>query len=228
MTDNDFIKALSQLSAKKLAKTLWEHAQTDEGLYEKCRLLAASKEEGKLETMIRNKIASLSSSSHFYDWRHAQSFASELEHLSESIVSDVLPKNPELAAELLEDFVLCDGAIIESVDDSSGWVGDSLRFVVKNWGLAWEKIASPDSTVLADKVLSAFMGNEYGILDEILHDFSKALGKKGIEHIEQALKEKLKIKNSDEYYPFKIRIGLTGIAEIKHDMEMYIEYVTDS
>ena len=103
-----------------------------------------------------------------------------------------------------------------------------MRAVVSDWGLAWEQVNSPDPVALADRVYSAFMGNHYGIRDEIFHDFEKALGATGIEIIEQRLKEALATQKSDSYHQSTIRIGLTHIAEIKQDMDMYIEHKTDS
>ena len=105
MQDDELFNELSKIKAKQLAKLLWEHAQTDSVLYEKCSLLAASKKSNKLETLVREKLASFSSSTCFYDWRSVGTFASELDYVRDIIVSSILPDSPELAAELLEEFV---------------------------------------------------------------------------------------------------------------------------
>ncbi len=224
----DLEKELSKLTVKKLADLLSEHSQSDTELHEKCELLLASKEINNMAKLIREKIRSIVSGKKFYDWRHAHAFSSVLNHLRTSIVNEILPKNPKLAADLLEEIILNDSAIIDSVDDSSGYMGQVFYDIVEDWGHAWEKIVPRDEIALADKVFTTFMGNNYGVRDNIIKKFSNALGDKGINHIEQKLNNLFNSKNDDSYRYLTIRIGLQEIAEIRQDMTMYIKYATDS
>ena len=225
---NGLVEQLSKIDAKQLAKILWEHAQLDELLYEKCEMLVAAKEEGKLKTLVKKKLAKLSNSSVFYDWRHAESFANEIDNLRDTILNAILPNDAELAAGLFEELIACDGAIIESVDDSNGSVGCVLQEAVNDWRMAWEQIASREVKVLAEKVFKAHMENDYGIRDDIILIFSKALGQEGIEHIEQKLKSQLSVQDDEKYSQSRVRRGLINIAEYKQDMNAYIEHLTES
>ena len=74
----------------------------------------------KLATSLKKQIISLAKSKRFYDYYQSDKYADKLNLIRTSIVSDLLPFDSYLSAEVIEEFLQNSGAIIEKADDSSG------------------------------------------------------------------------------------------------------------
>jgi len=222
---------LAALGTEKLSELLIEAARRDESLAARLqRELTAGGPEQELAKLIRRQLRGLGGHD-FVAWNEAGGLAAGIDSLRESIVRQVSSKSPRLAAELLGELVAADARILEGVDDSNGEVGDALGRVMLDWGAAWAEVGDADPEALADLVLTASEGNDYGIRDEIVPAFAKAFGRAGLERLEQRARAQLeklsrrKGRQADEWDSVRSRLVqiLRDVADARGDPDLFVE-----
>jgi hypothetical protein len=162
-------------------------------------------------------------------------YSHELDDLRMTITENILPKDPETAAQLLEEFIDLHTKAFYVADDSYGVISDVFRQAVRDWGTAWRRVQGKDTATLARKVYVKHIANDYGVYDEIVPALGEALEENGIAVLEQlaleelkelpALPEDDKARLFDKTWSARCRIGhiMEGIADIRKDPDSFIE-----
>ena len=185
------------LGAEKLAEILLDAVWRDEALEGRLRReLAARGPDDGLAALIRSQLHELARHD-FVSWREASQLAGEIDALRQSIVENVLPSSPRLAADLLGEIASEEGAILEGVDDSGGDVGGALERIVGDWGAAWAAVDDRDPDAIANIVLEALEASDYGTRDGIVTAFGNALGGDGLQRIEDLTRSVMKSRPRD-------------------------------
>lgn len=182
---------LEKLGSPKLAEMLFSAADGNPSLKRNLNR-ALSLHAGGAELVaseLRRRITSLRRARSFIDWNKRNTFARDLELDRQAIVGEVGRERPDLAVDLLWDFIGVAGSVFERVDDSTGVVQDVFRQAA--FDLA-ELICEvrPDHKVLANCTATALLQDEYGMLDGFVVDVFPALGGEGaellMEHLQAA------------------------------------------
>jgi hypothetical protein len=219
------------LGAEKLAELLLDAAARDEAVLARLqRQLATGSTGGRFAKTVHRQIRALTRHD-FVAWDEAPSLAADIDTLRDDIVQELLPESPKEAAELLGEVVAAEGRIFEAVDDSDGEVGGALSRVVVDWGRAWAGVEDVDPEALADLVMTASAGNDYGTRDRLVPAFAPALGEGGLHHLEQRARAKLakrpprKDRDSRDWDPERSRLAhiLTDIADVRNDPDLFVE-----
>ena len=218
------------LGAEKLAEILLDAVWKDEALEGRLRReLAARGPDDGLAALIRSQLHELARHD-FVSWREASQLAGEIDALRQSIVENVLPSSPRLAADLLGEIASEEGAILEGVDDSGGDVGGALERIVGDWGAAWAAVDDRDPDAIANLVLEALEASDYGTRDGIVTAFGNALGGDGLQRIEDLTRSVMKSRprrhpDRDTWDPKWSRLCrvLKDVADAKSDPDLFVE-----
>ena len=233
------IDQLISLGPEKLAEMLLEGAEESEALSRRIELsLAAKGSVAELAKHLRRKFKQCIKKNHHIGKGGSFEYSNELDDLRLTITDKILPKDPETAAQLLEEFIELHTKAFYVADDSYGAISDVFRRAVKDWGAAWSRVQGKDTTTLARKVYAQRVANDYGVYDEIVPAFGEALGENGIAVLEQLAREALrelpplpeddKAKLFDKTWTARCTIGhiMEGIADIRKDPDSFIEAVS--
>lgn len=232
------IENLVSLGPEKLAKMLLKEAEKSDALSRRIQLsLAARGPVKELAKDLRRRFKQCIKKNQFI-WKGGSfQYSNELDDLRETISDKILPENPEIAAQLLEEFVELHTKAFYVVDDSYGVISDVFRQAVKDWGAAWSRVQGEDTTTLARMVYAKRIANDYGVYDEIVPAFGEALGESGLAVLEQLAREELKELPAlpeddkerlfDKTWSSRCRIGhiMEGIADLRKDPDSFIEAV---
>ena len=232
------IENLVSLGPEKLAKMLLKEVEKSDALSRNIELsLAARGSVKELAKHLRQKFKQCIKKNYFIGKGGSFAYSDELDDLRETITEKILPKDPETAAALLEEFIDLHTKAFYVADDSYGAVSDVFRQAVKDWGAAWSRVQGKDTSILARKVYAKRSANDYGVYDEIVPAFGEVLGENGLAVLEQlALKELKKLpaipdddkqRHFDETWSARCRIGhiMEGIADLRKDPDSFIEAV---
>jgi hypothetical protein len=232
------IENLVSLGPEKLAKMLLKEAEKSDALSRRIELsLAARGSVEDLAKNLRRKFKQCIKKNYYIGKGGSFAYSHELDDLRETITEKILPKDPETAAKLLEEFIELHAKAFYVSDDSYGAISDVFRQAVTDWGAAWSRVHGKDTATLARKVYAKRIANDYGVYDQIVPAFGKALGENGLAVLEQlALKELKKLpaipdddkqRHFDETWSARCRIGhiMEGIADLRKDPDSFIEAV---
>ncbi len=233
------IHQLISLGPEKLAEMLLEAANESEALSRRLELSVAAKGSvAELSKHLRRKFKQCIKKTHHIGKGGSFEYSNELDDLRLTITDKILPKDPETAAALLEEFIELHTKAFYTADDSYGPISDVFRRAVKDWGAAWSRVQGRDRTTLAREVYAQRVANDYGVYDEIVPAFGEALGENGIAVLEQLAREALrelpplpdndKEKLFNKTWTARCTIGhiMEGIADIKKDPDGFIEAVS--
>jgi hypothetical protein len=233
------IENLVSLGPEKLAKMLLKEAEKSDALSRSIELsLAARGSVEDLAKHLRQEFKQCIKKKYFIGKGGSFEYSNELDDLRSTITDKILPKDPETAAQLLEEFIALHKKAFYVSDDSYGVIGDVFRQAIKDWGIAWSRVQGKDTTTLARKVYAKHIANDYGIYDEIVPAFGEAIGDNGLAVLEElALKELKKLppfpeddkaRLFDKTWSARSRIGhiMEGIADIRKDPDSFIEAVS--
>jgi hypothetical protein len=171
----------------------------------------------KIRSLIRKELKSLLRRD-FVDYYEAEGYAQEIDALRCRIMEELREQSPEIALEMLEEIYENQGDLLESVDDSNGFVGNILISFGEDYARLLDEIGLP----LQDKVERVFKKisqDSYGIYDLLITQTKEILGKEGF----MALRERI----LSGYFPNKERdyfsvSSLQKIADSLEDVEMFI------
>src|SRR3954451_18219917 len=159
---------LEALGARRLAELLLELAAGDAAAKRRLRLeLSAEAGPEAITADIGKRLTALRQARSFVDWQKRPAFVKDLDQQRRLILDKVAEDRPDLALELMWRFTALAGPVQERVDDSRGDVGDVFRQACRDLGAVAAR-ASPDPARLADRVLEAVTGNEYGKYDRLV------------------------------------------------------------
>lgn len=224
---------LEALGAEKLSELLLDAAGRDDAVLARLqRELAPDGPGAEFTKLIRRQLRDLTHHD-FVSWDEARDLAGDIDALREDIVRQLLPKSPKAAAQLLGEVMASEGRILEAVDDSDGEVGGALSRVIVDWGRAWAEVDAADPVALADLVLAASEGNDYGTRDGLVPAFARALGERGLDRLEQHTRAGLGKRTSEKrrgtrvWDPERIRLAhiLRDVADVRGDPDLFVEAI---
>lgn len=222
---------LEALGAEKLSELLLDAARRDDAVLARLqRELAADGPGAESAKLIRRQLRDLTRHD-FVSWDEARDLAGDIDALREDVVRQLLPRSPKAAAQLLGEVVAAEGRILEALDDSDGEVGGALSRVIVDWGRAWAEVDAADPVALADLVLAASEGNDYGTRDGLVPAFARALGERGLDRLEQCTRAGLgkrasgKRRGTRDWDPERIRLVhlLRDVADVRGDPDLFVE-----
>ncbi len=170
----------------------------------------------RIISMIKKEISALKKSTRFIDYYESNHFANRLDKLRLHIMNDLMSASPIHAAELMTNFINLHESILNRVDDSNGEISGIFVFACSDLGKIHEHIPCKIEEVV-DLVFSKFMTNEFGILDNIIHDFKSVLKPEGLKILQNKIENALNTRNSTE-----VKLGLEAIADCQKDVDAFI------
>jgi hypothetical protein len=223
------VATLIPLGSTKLAEILIELANYDSDIEKRLeRVLLSASSPKKLATSLKKQIISLAKSKRFYDYYQSDKYAEKLKAIRTSIVSDLLPFDPYLSAEVTEEFLQNSKNIIEKADDSSGICQMVLHSLGEDLALSYQKITKINLDEVVKMIFDLSINDEYGFTDNLVKYFDSTLGINGLNKLEELVKNQL--KNEPETKVFEIRLKklrlismLENIADGLSDADKYIE-----
>ena len=219
---------LQALGAKRLAELLLELAAGDAAAKRRLRLeLSAEAGPEAVAADIGKRLATLRQARSFVDWQKRPAFVKDLDQQRRLILDKVAEDRPDLALELLWRFMALAGPVLERVDDSRGDVGDVFRQACRDLGAVAAR-ASPDPARLADRVLEAVTGNEYGEYDRLVEVVLPALGEAGVarlkERLTAALAARPRARGGYDATAGALRRALQDVADHEGDVDAFVRH----
>jgi hypothetical protein len=169
---------LAALGVERLAAILVELADGDAEVKRRLRVeLAAQAGGDSIAAEIGKRISALRSARSFVDWQKRRDFVRDLDLQRAMIADRVAPTRADLALDLMWRFLDLAEPVINRVDDSTGSVGDVFRSACEDLGAIAVR-AKPDSAVLADRVFTALLANDYGVYDGLVPHTGAEIGRR--------------------------------------------------
>jgi hypothetical protein len=219
---------LAALGAERLAAILVELADDDAEVKRRLRLeLAAQAGGDTIAAEIGKRLTALRSARSFVDWQKRRDFVRDLDLQRTMIADRVAATRADLALELMWRFLDLAEPVINRVDDSNGSVGDVFRLACEDLGAIAIR-ARPDPVVLADRVFTALLANDYGVYDGLVPVMLPALDNAGKAHLKSRLVEALAGRSKRGERDGRADAGrraLQDIADGQGDVDAYIALV---
>jgi hypothetical protein len=219
---------LAALGAERLAAILVDLADGDAEVKRRLRLeLAAEAGGDTIATEIAKRITALKSARSFVDWPKRRDFVRDLDLQRAMIADRVAPLRADLALDLMWRFLGLAEPVINRVDDSTGSVGDVFRSACDDLGPIAVR-AKPDPVILADRVFTALLANDYGIYDGLVPIVLPALRDAGAAHLKSRLAKVLADRpkgGGRDGRADAARGALQDIADGQADVDAYIALV---
>ena len=172
-------KNLAGLGADRLAELLLELAQGDAAAKRGLRMELASRNGGDVGAEIRKRLASITKSRSFIDWRKIRELAHDLDMQRTAIMAHVAPTKPADAFDLLWRMLEMAPKIYERCDDSNGTIGTVVSMALDNLGAVAGK-TKPEPGKLTERVFEGVCGNDYGQFDGLIALMAEPLGQQGL------------------------------------------------
>lgn len=175
------------LGAERLAALLAELAGEQPAVKRRLRYELAGEAGGERVAAEMNKrITTLRSARSFIDWQKRAEFVRDLNVTRTTLTERVGKTRPDLALDLMWQFMALAGPVINRVDDSNGTVGDAFRTGCADLSTLAAQ-AKPEPGVLAEQVFAAVTKNDYGEFDNLIPVIFPTLGKTGVEALKGRL-----------------------------------------
>lgn len=208
--------------ADKLATILLSLYQNNIYLQEQLDIIFAglNKDPQKIVDRIKKKISSFKQITKFFDYREADTLASNLDQLRLRIVEDLFQKSSQQALNLLLPFLDLQEKIFAHVDDSNGAVGDVFIEACADLGTICKHVPMPIAN-LAELIFTRFMSDQYGIYDGLILNFKDVLREDGLKLLQKRFEQSLNTSHiGREIYALK------DIADCQKDADAYIRACT--
>ena len=175
------VQNLAELGAERLAELLMQIVAGDAAAKRQLKLELASQSGGdEVATQVRKRLAAISKSRSFIDWKKLRGFAHDLDMQRDAIVTHVAPTRPAEAFDLTWRLLAMAPSIYERCDDSNGVVGAVLSEALT--GLEGVTSAAKLSQeMLLDRVFAGVCANGYGQFDRLITMMAAPLGHDGLE-----------------------------------------------
>lgn len=168
----------------RLADELLRLADGDVELRRRLELLVRENDAESLAGELARQIGDLRVRERFISYGESFSFAADLRGLVEAIREKVMPALPGRAFELADAFLLKDSAVFESVDDSSGTVGDVYRDACLLWLDAAARSGRDVDWV--EIIRERVAGDGYGARDPLLPNAGRLLDESRLRRLAQS------------------------------------------
>jgi hypothetical protein len=220
---------LMALGPERLAALLVELADSDADVKRRLRLeLAAQTGGDTIAAEIGKRLTTLRSARSSIDWQKRRDFVKDLDLQRAMIVDRVAQTRADLALDLMWRFMDLAEPVLNRVDDSNGSVGGVFRAACEDLGTIAVR-AKPDPVNLADRVLAAVQGDDYGVFDDLVTFMLPALGETGAAHLKERLGKVLAERpgkpGEPDYRALVVRSALQALADGQSDVDAYIALV---
>ena len=169
-------EALIALGAEKLAALVLDEAQGNAGFKRRINAaLAGQSGPDAVAKLIDRRLAGLERARSFVDWDKERAFRDDLQGLCDSIVKELLPANPALAAVRLMRFIATHEQVFQRIDDSSGRIQDVYWQAIEAMAPATEGMPTGVRDALPEAIMA--------VLGETDHGFLKPVAKRVIPHM---------------------------------------------
>ena len=174
------VQNLTELGAERLAELLLQVVAGDAAAKRQLKLELASKSGGdEVATQIRKRLAAISKSRSFIDWKKLRGFAHDLDLQRHAIVIHVAPTRPAEAFDLIWRLLAMAPSIYERCDDNNGVVSAVMSEALT--GLeAVAPAANLSQDILVDRVFTGVCANGYGQFDGLITMMAAPLGHDGL------------------------------------------------
>jgi hypothetical protein len=171
---------LETLGAEQLAALLMEVSMGSADIKRRLRLELSHKlGPNELAQDVRKRLTALRRSTSFVSWRKRKALIKDLNIQVSMVVEKIAPEDPNVAFDLLWQFIEIAPSVYSRVDDSKGDIYDVFRSALNHF-----KEITPharlDKEVLADRVWDVIQDNDYGEWDGIIALMAHTLGPSGL------------------------------------------------
>ncbi|AGI68705.1 hypothetical protein OAN307_c31740 [Octadecabacter antarcticus 307] len=171
---------LETLGAEQLAALLMEVSMGSADIKRRLRLeLSHNLGPVELAQDVRKRLTTLRRSTSFVGWRKRKALIKDLTIQVSMIVEKIAPEDPNIAFDLLWQFIEIAPSVYGRVDDSKGDIGDVFRAAIDRFNEITPRVQL-DPNTLADRVWTAIQDNGYGEWDGIIPLMAHALGASGL------------------------------------------------
>jgi hypothetical protein len=178
------VENLAALGSERLIGILMALAKDDADIRRRLRLeLAGQAGSEDIAAEIAKRLISMRNARSLVDWRKS---LKDLDLQRAMIVDRVASSRPDLALDLMWQFMSLADSAFKRIDDSNGAVGDVFRSACKDLATLASK-AKPDPETLAERVFAAITDNGYGVFDELVEIVFPALGETGVARLKSKL-----------------------------------------
>ena len=178
------VENLAALGSDRLVGILMALAKDDADIRRRLRLeLAGQAGSEDIAAEIAKRLISIRNARSLVDWRKS---LKDLDLQRAMIVDRVASSRPDLALDLMWQFMKLADSAFNRIDDSNGAVGDVFRSACKDLATLASK-AKPDPETLAERVFAAITDNGYGVFDELVELVFPALGETGVARLKSKL-----------------------------------------
>ncbi|MFT4075067.1 MAG: hypothetical protein QM647_05990 [Asticcacaulis sp.] len=245
-------KNLESLGTHRLAALLMEVSEGNANARRRLRLeLAGSESPDKLANEIRKRLTVLAEATSNIGPRTLKGFRGDLNSQRKLIMEQVLPDAPQLASELMWQFIGLGDLVIERSGDSTGETIEIFKAACDDVGYVEQLIASP-AEELYRRTAAVQMANSYGQNDKLISAMTPLLGPQHLvelrelirnasKHVPRASRVKprtgrrwrKRLLSSSELLtkrtPEKMmRVSLLSIADALGDVDAYIALMADA
>jgi len=220
------IENLAALGSNRLVGTLMALAKDDADIRRRLRLeLAGQAGSEDIAAEIAKRLNAIRNARSPVDWRKSREFVKDLDLQRAMIVDRVASSRPDLALDLMWQFMSLADFVFNRIDDSNGALGDVFRSACKDLATLASK-AKPDPESLAERVFAAITNNGYGVFDNLIETVFPALGEKGVARLKSKLgaaladcpmKDTRRDRRADS-----LRRALQDLASAEGDVDGYI------
>jgi hypothetical protein len=218
---------LSKLGVEILSDLLIEEAARNASLKQRLVILLASEEgPNAVAKEVRKRIATISRSTSFIDWKGVKKFEQDLQMPLDAIVRQIAPVDPGQALELMWRFLDVSERCLDRCDDSSGVISGIFRDAVDWLGdIASNQASLPDTFV--DDVFERLQTNDYGIYDDLLTAAYPALSAESTARLKQRLidshDDAMGGSDPRQMGAMAAKLGLQLLADAQGDVDSFIE-----
>jgi hypothetical protein len=221
---------LAALGPERLAAILVDLAAGNAEIRRRLRLELAAQAGGgdALAAEVGKRLTALRTARSFVDWQKRREFLKDLDQQRVMIVDRIAQTRPDLALDLMWQFMDLAEPVFNRVDDSNGSVGDVFHTACDNLATI-ALMARPDPASLADRVFTALSKNDYGLFDHLVKVIFPALGETGVARLRTRLTEALtsRPRGADKRDRHADAFGraLQAMADSEGDVDAYIALI---
>jgi hypothetical protein len=221
---------LAALGPERLAAILVDLAAGNAEIRRRLRLELAAQAGGgdALAAEVGKRLTALRTARSFVDWQKRREFLKDLDQQRVMIVDRIAQTRPDLALDLMWQFMDLAEPVFNRVDDSNGSVGDVFHTACDNLATI-ALMARPDPASLADRVFTALSKNDYGLFDNLVKVIFPALGETGVARLRTRLTEALTSRprgaDKRDRHADAFRRALQAMADSEGDVDAYIALI---
>jgi hypothetical protein len=132
-TTTEFEAFVRRMPPAQMAELLIELSAGQRAVKERLLRLMLADNPRRLATHFRKSLTAWRRGRKFLAYRDAREFGREMEAWLEQLDSELLPRDPAAALELVESFIQSDESFFNRADDSEGAIGDAVRAGCRLW-----------------------------------------------------------------------------------------------